>query len=57
MGILEGDVSMKTSKINEWEKEVKNLNTRINNLKVWNDYAEMLQREYDQLLSERPKEN
>ena len=45
-----------TQTLEEWEKEVTNLNNRINNLKDWDDYAEYLQRQYDQLLSERPKE-
>ena len=44
--------------MNEYEKWVKDLNAlndRINNLGYWNDYAEMLQREYDNLLASEPK--
>jgi len=33
--------------LEEWEKDVENLDNRINALTVWNDYAVYLQREYD----------
>ena len=42
--------------LEEWEKDVENLDNRINALTVWNDYAEYLQREYDILLTQRPKD-
>ena len=35
-----------------WKRKVTNLNDKINNLPVWNSYAESLQREYDILLLE-----
>ena len=40
---------------NKWVDKLEALNDKINNLKVWDDYAEMLQSRYDRLLSEEPK--
>ena len=45
----------KQEKYEKWSKELENLNTRINNLGYWNDYAEMLQGQYDRLLAADPR--
>jgi len=39
----------------KWSDDLDKLNTRINNLKVWDDYAEYLQGEYDRLLDRDPR--
>ncbi len=46
----------KNEEYDKWVKELNNLDQRINNLKVWDDYAEYLQREYDYLIKQNPKE-
>ena len=51
-----GDFFVEPTKIEEWETDVTNLNNRINALPEWNDHAEYLQRQYDQLLENRPKD-
>lgn len=43
-------MNSKEFKLNELIQELNKLNERINELPVWDDYAEMLQREYDWIL-------
>ena len=44
-----------TSDYYKWVQALHALNDKINELKVWDDHAEMLQARYDRLLSEEPK--
>ena len=44
-----------TEKYKAWEKRLKSLDEMINDLTEWNDYAEMLQSRYDEMLREDPR--
>ena len=46
---------MNTVKYDEWVEKLTILNNKINNLGVWDNYAEMLQARYDNLLAQEPK--
>jgi len=39
----------------EWSDKLEKLNDHINSLKVWDDYAESCQRDYDYLLAQDPR--
>lgn len=43
-------MNSKEFKLNELIQELNKLNERINELPIWDDYAEMLQSEYDWIL-------
>jgi len=39
-----------TDEYKKWEKDLLSLNDRINAISPWNDYAEYLQSEYDNMM-------
>ena len=39
----------------EWYERLMILNDRIDNLKIWDSYAERLQSRYDEMLTEDPR--
>jgi hypothetical protein len=41
----------------KWKEDLDYLNSAINNLKVWDEYAEALQRKYDRLLDQDPRKD
>ena len=42
------------TKYEQWAKNLKELDDKINSISPWNDYAEMLQSRYDQMLEDEP---
>ena len=44
-----------TEEYKSWERDLINLDNKINSLSVWDDYAERLQSRYDDLLKEDPR--